>query len=94
MGLGPGKRGPAGGRSGEGDEWDAGQEDGPQGTAGAGGGDREEGLLLPGGRRPPVHHSEKILHQPLPPVEVTELLRYGPTEGGIGEVFQGVNILP
>lgn len=49
MGLGPGKRGPAGGRSGEGDEWDAGQEDGPQGTAGAGGGTARRGSYFPEG---------------------------------------------
>ena len=47
-----------------------------------------------GGRRPAVHHLEKVLQQLLPPVEVTELLGDGPTEGGVGEVFQGINVFP
>lgn len=42
----------------------------------------------------PIDHLEEALQQLLIPVQVTELLRYGTTEGGKGEVFQGVNILP
>lgn len=42
----------------------------------------------------PVDHLEEVLQQLFIPVQVTELLRYGATESGKGEVFQGVNILP
>lgn len=52
------------------------------------------GHSLLGGRGPLVHHFEKVLQQLLPPVEVTKLLRYGPTESGVGQVFQSVNIFP
>lgn len=65
----------------------------PRGPSGGGEG-AAEGLVLLRGRGPPVHHPEQALQQLLPPVEVTELLRYGPAESGVGEVFQGVNVLP
>lgn len=51
-------------------QWTQGQPRGPgMGSLGP-----EEGHSLPGGRRPLIHHFEKILQQFLPPVEVTKLL--------------------
>lgn len=77
---------------GSGAEAGAGRERGPC-TRGSAWGTRQ-GHSPRGGRRPAVHHVEKVLQQLLPPVEVTELLSDGPTEGGVGEVFQGINVLP